>query len=75
MPYIKKADFEFLRKRIHMRKDQDHYNQLFDDYIRQNNYELWGFAHSDIKLELGMTKPWDKGSITFSEGSLKINDN
>jgi len=63
MPYIKKADFEILRKRIHMRKEQDHYNQLFDDYIRDKNYSLWSFAHCDIKRELGKTKPWTGGSL------------
>ena len=46
-----------------MRQDRDVYNQMFDDYIREHNYELWGFAHSDIKRKLAITKPWDKGTI------------
>lgn len=63
MPYIKKREFIYLQKKISMRQDRDVYNQRFDDYIREHNYELWGFAHSDIKREMGDTKPWDKGSI------------
>tara|TARA_R110002167_G_scaffold242250_1_gene447554 strand:- start:73 stop:264 length:192 start_codon:yes stop_codon:yes gene_type:complete len=63
MPYIKKREFIYLQKKMSMRQDRDVYNQRFDDYIREHNYELWGFAHSDIKREMGDTKPWDKGSI------------
>ena len=63
MPYIKKREFIYLQKKISMRQDRDVYNQRFDDYIREHNYELWGFAHSDIKRKMGDTKPWDKGSI------------
>ncbi len=63
MPYIKKSDYQYIQNRIKMRQDRDEYNQLFDDYIREHNYELWGFAHSDIKRKKGDTKPWDKGSI------------
>ena len=63
MPYIKKSEFIYLQKKISMRQERDVYNQRFDDYIREHNYELWGFAHSDIKRKMGYTKPWDKGSI------------
>ena len=63
MPYIKKSDYQYIQNRIKMRQDRDAYNQMFDDYIREHNYELWGFAHSDIKRKIGNTKPWDKGSI------------
>ena len=63
MPYIKKSDYQYIQNRIKMRQDRDIYHQMFDDYIREHNYELWGFAHSDIKRKMGDTKPWDKGSI------------
>tara|TARA_R100000908_G_C3696415_1_gene108648 strand:- start:456 stop:689 length:234 start_codon:yes stop_codon:yes gene_type:complete len=76
MPYIKKSEFIYLQKKISMRQDRDEYNQLFDDYIREHNYELWSFAHSDIKRKLGITKHWDKGLIKFpnsNEELLKTN--
>ena len=63
MPYIKKSDYQYIQNRIKMRQDRDIYHQMFDDYIREHNYELWGFAHSDIKRKMGITKPWDKGTI------------
>ena len=63
MPYIKNSEFIYLQNKIKVRQDILVYNQMFDDYIREHNYELWGFAHSDIKRKMGDTKPWDKGSI------------
>ena len=72
MPYIKKSEFIYLQKKISMRQDRDEYNQLFDDYIREHNYELWSFAHSDIKRKLGITKAWDKGLIKFPNSNNEL---
>jgi len=71
MPYIKKSEYQYIQNRIKMRQDRDAYNQMFDDYIREHNYELWGFAHSDIKRKLGITKKWNGGTINTRKNRTK----
>ena len=61
MPYIKKSEYEFILNKIRDNKDINKYNKLFDEYIRDHNYELCGFAHSDIKRKVGIYKPWKDG--------------
>ena len=63
MPYIKKSEYEFIQDKLKWSKDRAERHRMFEEYIHEHNYELWGFAHSDIKRKMGDTKPWDKGSI------------
>tara|TARA_R110000765_G_scaffold264224_1_gene363809 strand:- start:344 stop:580 length:237 start_codon:yes stop_codon:yes gene_type:complete len=71
MPYIKKSEFIYLQNKIKVRQDILVYNKMFDDYIREHNYELWGFAHSDIKRKIRMASVL--GGVDFSN-SLDLLD-
>ncbi len=63
MPYIKKSEYEFIQDKLRWNKDSAERHRMFEEYIREHNYELWSFAHSDIRRKTGVTKPWDKGTI------------
>jgi len=63
MPYIKKSEYEFIQDKLRWRKESAERHRMFEEYIREHNYELWSFAHSDISRKTGETKPWDKGTI------------
>tara|TARA_R110002153_G_scaffold4195_5_gene20157 strand:+ start:4748 stop:4939 length:192 start_codon:yes stop_codon:yes gene_type:complete len=63
MPYIKKSEYEFIQDKLRWSKDIIEHHRMFEEYIREHNYELWSFAYFDISRKTGATKPWDKGKI------------
>ncbi len=49
MPYIKKSEYEFIQDKLRWSKEIIEHHRMFEEYIREHNYELWSFAHSDIE--------------------------
>jgi len=58
MPYIKKSEYEFIQDKLRWSKDRAELHRMFEEYIREHNYELWSFAHSDIRSKIREIMPY-----------------